>query len=461
MSQRIMPAAPEPVPPVAESGVAAMRRRRASDALAWACAIGLGAVVGMWSLTLTSASWASPAAIAVTVADLAGLIGVALLLGSVLLVARVPVFERVLGLDRLTAWHRTLAPYGAYLVTAHVILSIVGYAGTEGRGVLPQAWDFVVSWPDMLPAYAGFGLLVAAGVTSWRVARRRMKYETWWVVHLYTYLAIGLSLLHQLSGGTSFAGHPAARWIWISAHLAVLTALLIWRVGVPVVRSVRHDLRVDSVVTQASGAISLVLRGRHLDRLPLAGGQFFQVRIGRREMWWQAHPYSVSGLPWKDRVRFTIASNGDYAQQIAQTPVGTRVFVEGPYGAFTARAADAGMPVLLIGGGVGITPIRTLLDDLPASSRPVVVYRARSQAQVLFREELQALVDARGGSLFVLAGSRHEYPMDAESLHAMVPDLAHREVFVCGSDSLVGAVRTATAACGVPAERVHAEEFAW
>jgi ferredoxin-NADP reductase len=160
-------------------------------------------------------------------------------------------------------------------------------------------------------------------------------------------------------------------------------------------------------------------------------------------------------------MRFTIARGGDYAEQIASTAPGARVLIEGPYGAFTAARADAGRRVLLIGGGVGITPIRTLLDDLPTQSRPVVLYRVRNQGEVLFRTELEALVASRGGSLHVLVGGRTEQPVDAALLRDLAPDLQDRAVFVCGGGDLVAAARKAAVACGVPAERVHSEEFAW
>jgi len=437
------------------------RRRKAADAVVWAGAIAVGVVVGLWTLTLSSASWASPAALAVAIADLSGLVGVALLLGSVLLVSRITALERVVGLDKLTAWHRKLAPYGAYLITVHVVLSIIGYGGQGGKSFLPQAWQFVTGWQSMLPAYGGFFLLIGAGITSWRYARRRFTYETWWVVHLYTYLAIGLSLLHQINDGTSFAGHTLVRYGWIGVHLAVLAAILLWRVGLPIYRSVRHDLRVESVQREAAGSFSLVLRGRRLSQLPLQGGQFIHLRIGRRGLWWQAHPYSVSGLPWNDRMRFTISDSGDYAREIMRTAPGTRVLIEGPYGAFTTASAQAGRPLLLVAGGVGVTPIRTILDELPAGSRPVVIYRSPDQAEVMFREELEALVAARGGVLHVLAGRRDQYPIDAPRLYQAVPDIRDREVFVCGNDSLVAAVRRAVTQCGVPGERFHAEEFAW
>ncbi len=434
---------------------------RAGDLTAATAGLGLGVLVAAWWLTVASSWWSTPSTAAVALSELTGLVGVGLLLGSVLLTARVPWLERAAGLDVLIRWHRRIAPYGAYLVTAHVLLAIVGYAGVEGRGVLPETWSLAWTWRDMLAAYAGFAMLVAAGLTSWRVARRRMRYETWWAVHLYTYLGIGLSLLHQLSTGVTFVGHTAMRWTWLAAHVAILATVLWYRLLTPLVRSLWHGMRVERVVRQGRGTISVILRGRRLDRLPMAGGQFAHFRFCRRGLWWQAHPYSISGLPWQGRLRITMAVEGDYAKAIMRLAPGTRVLFEGPYGAFTAHRRSPGRRVLLVGGGVGITPIRTVLDDLPPQSRPIVVYRVRKGEDAILVEELQRLVDERGGQLHVWAGRRRDQPVDARRLMRLAPDLPGRHVYVCGPVSLVNSVRSACTLVGVPAERFHAEEFAW
>ncbi len=438
---------------------------RGTEAIAALFGLWLGGAVAVWWLTASAHWWRSTNRTEVALSELTGLVGVALLLGAVLLVARVPWLERTLGLDGLTVWHRRIAPWGAGLVTVHVVSAILGYAGLNRSGLLPQMWSFVTSWPDMLPAYAGFVLLIAAGVTSWRRARRRFRYETWWAVHLYSYLAIVLSLLHQIHAGAAFTGGTSfarfAELVWITAHVAVLGAVVLFRIGLPVILSLRHDLRIHSVIRQGRGAISVILSGRDLDRLRLAGGQFAQFRFARGDLWWQAHPYSISGLPWRDRMRITIAEGGDHAAAVATLRPGTRVWFEGPYGIFTADRLEAGNRVLLVAGGVGVTPVRTLLDDLPRSARPVVVYRTREEADVLFREELTDLVHSRGGQLHVLVGSRVEQPLDGQRLRRLVPDLARRDVYVCGPEPLVEAVRTAAAQAGVPSARVHVEEFAW
>ena len=156
---------------------------------------------------------------------------------------------------------------------------------------------FIRSYPDLLAAIIGFGLLVLAAVTSVRIARRRLRYETWWVVHLYVYLGLALAFAHQIVTGVPFIGHPLTRAIWIAIWASTAGMVIVFRVAQPIWRSLRHQLRVVEVREEAPGVVSVICQGRRLDRLAVSGGQFFLWRFLVRDLWWQAHPYSLSALP--------------------------------------------------------------------------------------------------------------------------------------------------------------------
>lgn len=227
-----------------------------------------------------------------------------------------------------------------------------------------QYWLLLRTYPGILTATVAFVLLIAAGVTSARIARRRMKYETWWAVHLYTYLALALSFSPQIATGASFVGHPVARVWWTSLWIATAGTVLAYRILLPLGRSLLHSLQVVSVTREAPGVVSVLCRGRMMRWLPLSGGQFFQWRILKRGLWWQAHPYSVSALVASPYVRFTVKDLGDHSGALPALTPGTLLAIEGPYGAFTADARRRDR-LALIGAGVGITPLRALLQDLP------------------------------------------------------------------------------------------------
>ena len=232
-------------------------------------------------------------------------------------------------------------------------------------------------------------------MTSYRKARRKLSYETWWTVHLYTYFALALALSHQIATGASFVGHPLARLWWMTIWAGTAGVALAYRVFLPILRSAYHRLRVVSVHHEGPGVVSIVCKGHRLDRLPLHGGQFMQWRFLARGLWSQAHPYSVSALPHPPYLRVTIKDLGDHSAALARLRPGTPIAVEGPYGAFTrhARSRDA---VLLAGAGVWVTPLRALLEDLPAHVDVTMLVRASTPADLILRDEIWSRRGARG-----------------------------------------------------------------
>ena len=109
----------------------------------------------------------------------------------------------------------------------------------------------------MLLAVAGTACLVMVVVTSIRAARRRLRYESWHLLHLYAYLGVGLALPHQLWTGQEFLASPFATVYWWTLWAAAAGAVLVWRVGLPVVRTLRHGLRVTSVVAEDDAETAL------------------------------------------------------------------------------------------------------------------------------------------------------------------------------------------------------------
>jgi predicted ferric reductase len=422
--------------------------------------LGFGAVLGAVVTGESSGSLRAPGGLLIAGGRLAGFTGAYLLLLMVLLIARLPWLERSVGQDQLVRWHRRCAPWALGLITVHVVLITLGYAQLAKAGVLRQLWVFVTSYPDVLAAFVGFALLVMAATTSIRIARRRLQYETWWIVHLYTYLALSLAFAHQIVTGVAFVGHPLTRAIWIGAWASTAGVVIAARVLHPIMRSVRHQLRIENVTEEAPDVFSVVCTGRHLDRLAVSGGQFFQWRFLTKELWWQAHPYSLSALPQPPLMRVTIKARGNHGAAVAHLRRGTRVAIEGPYGSFTHHARST-RRLALIGAGVGITPLRALLEDLPASVDVVVVVRASTRDDLVHHDEIAALVARRGGRLHEVIGRRDQVRFDATALHRLVPDLKHRDVYVCGPDGFSDRVLDALARLGVPTHRIHHEAFAF
>ncbi|MFG1950928.1 ferric reductase-like transmembrane domain-containing protein [Micromonospora sp. NPDC048830] len=374
-------------------------------------------------------------------------------------------------MGRRGRWHRLVGFASFHLLLAHVTLTTLGYAGTAREGVVAQFWLLVSGYPGMLLATAALALLTLVVVTSIRAARRRLRYESWHLLHLYAYLGVGLALPHQLWTGIDFVSSPAARAYWWTVYLLALGSVLAFRLGLPAWRSLRHRVEVAAVVPEAPGVTSVWLRGRHLHRLPARAGQFFLWRFLDGPGWSRAHPYSLSAPPSEDLMRITVKDLGDGSARVAALRPGTRVLIEGPYGRLTGEHWRGG-GVTMLACGVGITPLLALLWELPyAPGRAVLLYRARTPQELAFRAELDRLAAERGVVVHHLVGPRADRSSwlprhaagltDVEALRRLSPDIAGHDVFLCGPDGWVDAAQAATRAAGVPDEHIHHERFAW
>lgn len=391
---------------------------------------------------------------------LAGLVGTYLMLVMVILISRNPWLERSVGQDQLVRWHRRIGGWPIVLIALHVLLITWGYAQLTSVSFVRQFWTFLVHYPDILDSALALGLLVLAGVSTAGIIRRRMKYESWWVVHLYMYLALGLAFFHQIRIGVMFLSHPLLRDLWISIWVVAAVSVASFRIALPVLRNLRHQLRVSAVREETPGVYSVVVTGRQIERLAVSGGQFFQWRFTTRELWWHAHPYSLSALPKAPFMRVTVKGLGDHSNAMAHLKPGTRVLVEGPYGTFTRHSLRA-KRVLLVGAGVGVTPLRALLEDLPSSVQVTVIVRASDPGNVVHRQEVVDLVAKRGGKYRELIGPRDHVRFSTKLLHGIAGDLRDVDVYVCGPDEFTEMVVTAARQLGAQPERIHRETFSF
>lgn len=420
---------------------------------------GFGITTGLAIIDETWSEFTAPGGQATFLGSLTGMAGTYLALIMVLLVSRIPVVERVLGQDGLLRWHRRLAPWPISLIAAHALFITVGYAQAARAGVWREIGVLLTRYPDVLIATIALGIMCTIGVISIRAIRRRLRRETWWLVHLYMYLALALAFAHELVLGPSFVGHPLTRIVWSVAWAGTAGVVLGYRFGLPLLRSLRYRLVVAEVRPEGPGVVSVICSGRHLEKLAVAGGQFFFWRFLTPAMWWQAHPYTMSALPRPPYLRLTVKAVGDHSASLAKLRPGTRVIVEGPYGVFT-RHAQRQPRAALIAAGIGVTALRSLLEDLPASAAPVVLLRASSETDLVLRKEMADLVRHRRGQFHELVGSRAQARLDEVTLPRLIPDLHRRDVYVCGPEGFVTSVVELVKGLGIPDESIHHEAYA-
>lgn len=463
----VPPHATAPVAPVRATGNRALWHAGATAIIwltslfvvaLWVAGGGIPATLGLTAETLT------------TLGRLTGLVSANLLLYQVLLMARVPVFERGFGRDAITRMHRFVGFWSFWLLVAHIGLLVAGYAASSGIDPIAQLWEFIWEYPGMLLATAGTLLILLVVVTSIRRARRKLRYESWHLLHLYAYLGVGLALPHQLWTGADFLSSPLATAYWWTLWAIAAASVLVFRIALPLARSARHGIRVTGVERDGDRGVTVRMSGRALHRLKARAGQFFVWRFVDGAGWTRGHPFSLSGTPHNGTLSITARFAGDGTHRLAAMPVGTRVLIEGPYGHMTGDVRS-GSKLLMIGAGAGVAPLVALLEEQPyAPGDAVLLTRDSSAGDALRQPAIEQLVALRGVRHAPMAGPRahggspwlaqsHAAWRGPDLIRFLAPDLDAYDVYVCGPADWMRSVQRDLRDAGVPADRIHSESF--
>lgn len=396
---------------------------------------------------------------------LAGLLVGSVVLLQLILVSRLPGLEPSIGSDRLYRWHRRIGFTLGSLFLAHPVLVTNGYARWYHVSLRAQFMEFATDWPTRL-ALAAVVLITLIVAASTPLIRPRLSYETWHASHLAMYVAIGLAAWHQ-ANGAEIAKQAWWADYWIGLHLAVLGSLVVFRAGRPVFKGATHRFRIDKIVPESGDVTSVYLTGRRIDRFDFRPGQYANViflSTGR----WSPHPFSFSAAPNGHFLRVSIKAAGDFTNRVRELTPGTRALLEGPLGAFTA--AERRDKYLMVAGGIGITPIRALIESLSAAGRDIVLlYSVKTADDLVFASELRTMIAhchfilSRQSESAEEGETNVEYErgrIDKRMLARLVPDVRDREVFICGPQPMMKAVATALGALQVSESSIHYEQFA-
>ncbi|WEO78895.1 ferredoxin reductase family protein [Cryobacterium sp. SO2] len=445
------------------------RRLRAADILATLLWTSAAIAVALY-LSYGGLSYVTDVASAVSALGIVtGLVGTDLILVMLVLAARIPFIDRTVGQDVAMAQHRRLGKPALYLILAHGVLLTAGYALSDGSNVFAETIS-LFNTPDMASAYLGVGLLVAVVVSSLVAVRRRFPYEVWHAIHLLSYAAVLVALPHQLSAGGVLADGTVQRVYWLALYVLAFGSIGWFRFVVPVIRSYRHAITVSGIEAIAPGVVSIHLAGRHLDRLQTAGGQYAIWRFWTGGTWWHAHPISFSAVPTATSARITVRDLGAGSRALASVRPGTRVSIEGPYGLFT-DAARTSPHLAVVAAGIGITPIRSLLEHSRLTpGEATVLLRGTDDSQSYLWDEVGALSRTAGSAIYAMIGPRPrglDTWMSAEALSAGVtissvfPRLADSDLYVCGPQAWTDLVVRDAKAAGLPDRQIHVERFDW
>lgn len=450
-----------------------LRLERKSDSI-----VALGFIVGLFPVLILLASGVTSKLNGtyewlVFVNRLAALVGTSMLMLHLILVARVPWIEKVFGLDRLTGAHKRLSKPVMYVLAIHVFASVFASSIQDQVNLWDSLIHIALSYPEMIAATAGFTLMIIVMFSSIQIARRNLKYEVWYLIHLTAYIAVMLAIPHQLVFGTDFLAEPVLAVYFIALYVFTLVNVVWFRSLSAVVRSYRMGLRVSKVIPAGNNSTSVYVSGKNIQGMGVKSGQFFMFRIMTLRDFWRPHPFSVSSSANEDFIRFTIGDRGDDTSRIKDLKVGTKVVLEGPYGVFT-EVKRTKQKVTLFAGGIGIAPIRSLAKEMVALPGDLtIIYRVNSEKDAALAEELREISDKKGYSLHLLIGERSSKTpwlpkqlgdtkrQDHVVLTELAPDILDSDIYICGPTPWVDSLGKTLGKLTIPRNQIHVEEFAW
>lgn len=391
------------------------------------------------------------------IARLCGLLGVTFVLLQFCLIGRIRFLERAFGHDKLAQTHHTSGKIAITFILAHVILIITSYTRAGRVSVFEKIIDLLLHYPHVWKAFIAVDLLVIVVVTSLAIVRLRLKYETWYFVHLMTYAAILLAFGHQLQLGADF-GNQLAVYYWWGLYIVILGGFVGYRWLRPLYLFGKYQWRVVRVEPDTNRTTCVYISGRDTENFPREAGQFMILRFLDKKRWWQAHPFSLSWGPSNSELRVTIKNSGDFTSEIGSIKVGTKIFLDGPYGIFTKRIAKK-KKILFLAGGIGITPIRSLIEEMGEENYDMaLIYANTYEAEIALKSEITNFTKKYKLKVHHVL-SETDGHVDEAKIKEFVGDVKDREVYVCGPVPFMDAMIEIVKKLGVKEDLIHFEKF--
>lgn len=398
--------------------------------------------------------------ILVGIARLCGLISVNLVLTQFLLIGRIGWIEPSFGHDKLARIHHKVGKYAFYFIILHFCLIIISYSLIGKVNVVEQFLILFNTYPDIPKAFIAFLLFIFIVPISIFIHRLKLKYETWYVIHLMLYVAVLFAYGHQLQVGSDFANRFFV-YYWYALYGFVLGNFVLFRLGKPLYNFFTQQFWIEKVTPENAEVTSIYINGKNLDKFPRVGGQFMILRFLDSKRWWQAHPFSLSWGSGNKLLRVSVKNSGDFTSEISGVKVGTRILIDGMHGIFTKKLAKR-KKVLFLVGGIGITPIRSMIEDMSKEGGwdMVLLYSNKSSQDIVFQKELKQFsvkvinVISEDTSYKGEAGR-----IDKEKIQRLVPDVSKRDVYLCGPGAFMDALIAALKEIGLKDDQIHFEKF--
>jgi predicted ferric reductase len=412
-----------------------------------------------------SGSWFAygQASILLSLGRIIGLLAVFFILTQIVLLSRIKPLERVFGFDRLARYHHYNGIVSYLFIVLHPILLVIAYGKFSEHSFWQQFVDFLNNYEDVTKAAIALGLFSFVVVYSILIAKRKWNYELWYFTHLSVYLAVFLAYGHQLELGGDFSGNIWFQRYWMALYAVVFVLLVYYRFFSPILAMYKHKFQVSEVVQETYDVYSVKITGVNLKSFGITPGQYMNFRFLSKDLWWQAHLFSVSSLR-DNYFQISVKALGDYTAKIKDLKQATKVFIEGPFGKFTAQPKINGK-YLFIAGGIGIAPINCLMESLSMHDKDLIlIYGNKTTRDIVFKENFDKISNqAKLKTYHVLSQEEKDgFEMgriDSDKIRKFAPDFIQREIYICGPVPMMDSLLELFRKLGVPRRQIHYENF--
>ena len=389
-----------------------------------------------------------------------GIIASTLIFFQVLLVSRLKILDRIFSLNQMYRCHRMSGMIIAFLTLMHPILILA----SENFTLFPFEIRY---WPELLGAVVWVFIVMLFITAYWRLIFG-FAYDKWLRFHrLVTILSIVLLTIHILFVSDTFKSGLPQALVFVAAAITLLlmSRLWYWRLFPGKRRFVVSD--VENVGQDAYAVRVKPGNGQMLKYIP---GQFAFITLVSENLPTEEHPFTISSSPSRpDALQFVIRSQGDWTLNIHRLKAGDPVFIDGPYGRFSHRVCPGNDPMIMIAGGIGITPMLSMLRymaDRDDQRQILLIWSNKAKEYIVFPEEFKHLecvlqglkinhVITRGRS-----GGHEKGRLDKTKLESLLEGFSRKSiVFICGPFKMMKEISRNLKKIGFSSGRVYKEEF--
>ncbi len=390
--------------------------------------------------------------ILIAVGRITGLLSAYLIMIQLILISRFSLIEKEYGFDKLNKLHRWIGSFLGFFLVIHPLSLIIGYAGVNETSLFHQFMNFQTAWEDILPATVAFVIIILTAIISLNKIRKKIPYEVWYFAHLPLYLAIVLSFGHQTETGDVSSGNAMHYWYLI--NILTFGILIGYRFLKPAYLFFKHKFVIERVVKENEDIYSVYISGKKMSDYNFESGQYANLIFMQKNMWFH-HPFSYSDSYNGNNIRFSIKASGDFTSKINNLKIGTRVWIDGPLGIFTLKKATKNK-YLFIAGGIGITPILSMIKSIEEKNDAVLLYSNKTEKDYVFNKELTES-NIKSYNFYTEKGQDNR--IDIEKINNLCPDFKERDIYICGPSQMIIDLVKKLENNLVPTRQIHFEQF--